>query len=397
MQKKMNLPKEAEYIISRLNSFGYRADVVGGCVRDSMLGKHPSDYDITTNASPKEMKAVFSDLKTVETGIKHGTLTVIINSKTYEVTTYRVDGEYRDNRHPVSVVFTDRLSEDLSRRDFTVNAMCYSHEHGYTDLYGGREDLENKLIRAVGDPVKRFNEDALRILRALRFASTLGFSIEPETSKAIFETAGLLKNISAERIYVEWRKLIGGVGAYEIVERYSPVIAEAIPELSGLNLSCRAGFDFSDASVRELMLFAMTHGESPEEYFFRAMTALKCDNKHKNYGYSVLKNYKEKTDGRVALNLLLVKVGAEVAHGVVDLKIALGVSQENEKKTLSNLLENGGCYRICDLKINGTDLLELGFRGKAVGDMLEKMLYLIAAGEAENDRTKLLSVVAKFL
>ena len=181
MQKKMNLPKEAEYIISRLNSFGYRADVVGGCVRDSMLGKQPSDYDITTNASPKEMKAVFSDLKTVETGIKHGTLTVIINSKTYEVTTYRVDGEYRDNRHPVSVVFTDRLSEDLSRRDFTVNAMCYSHEHGYTDLYGGREDLENKLIRAVGDPVKRFNEDALRILRALRFASTLGFSIEPET------------------------------------------------------------------------------------------------------------------------------------------------------------------------------------------------------------------------
>ena len=210
---KIHLPSEVRLIIDRLNKGGYRADIVGGSVRDAHLGREIGDYDITTDAPPERTAELFSDFRTVETGIKHGTLTVVIDKAPYEITTYRTDGEYLDNRHPSSVSFTRELSLDLSRRDFTVNAMCYNERDGLTDLFDGRGDLERRLIRTVGEPPLRFSEDALRILRALRFASVLDFEIEENTARAVREYAHLLENVSRERIYTEWLKLLSGRGA----------------------------------------------------------------------------------------------------------------------------------------------------------------------------------------
>ena len=232
----MLLPNGAMFIIDRLSNHGERADAVGGCVRDYLLGKPSDDYDITTSATPGRIEEIFSDCRLVETGIKHGTVTIVLSDGRYEVTTYRRDGEYLDNRHPASVTFTDKLSDDLSRRDFTINAMCYNPRDGFTDLYGGREDLSGGLIRAVGDPRKRFTEDALRIMRAVRFASTLDFSLDEPTDGAARALAPLLANISRERIYVEWHKLLSGKAAFRILTAYPEVIAIAIPELKELRM-----------------------------------------------------------------------------------------------------------------------------------------------------------------
>ena len=202
----MRVPADAEQIIEKLNEHGFEAYVVGGCVRDSLLGKEPEDWDITTSAKPEEVKAIFS--RTIDTGIQHGTVTVMLNRQGYEVTTYRVDGEYEDGRHPKSVDFTTSLLEDLKRRDFTINAMAYNGREGLVDAFGGMEDLENRVIRCVGSAVNRFTEDALRILRAVRFSAQLDFRIEDETYEAISLIAPNLEKVSKERIATELTKLL---------------------------------------------------------------------------------------------------------------------------------------------------------------------------------------------
>lgn len=203
---KIDLPKNVKFIIDTLESAGYEAYAVGGCVRDSILGRTPNDWDITTSAKPLETKALFK--KTFDTGIKHGTISVLLGKEIYEVTTYRIDGEYEDARHPKEVTFTAELKEDLLRRDFTINAMAYNPTSGIVDLYGGIEDLKNHVIRCVGVPHDRFSEDALRIMRAVRFAAQLDYTIEDKTQEAIRELAGTLSKISAERIQVELIKLL---------------------------------------------------------------------------------------------------------------------------------------------------------------------------------------------
>lgn len=202
----MRVPADAEQIIEKLNENGFEAYVVGGCVRDSLLGKEPEDWDITTSAKPGEVKAIFS--RTIDTGIQHGTVTVMLNRQSYEVTTYRVDGEYEDGRHPKSVDFTTSLLEDLKRRDFTINAMAYNGREGLVDAFGGMADLENRVIRCVGSAVNRFTEDALRILRAVRFSAQLDFRIEDETYEAISLIAPNLEKVSKERIATELTKLL---------------------------------------------------------------------------------------------------------------------------------------------------------------------------------------------
>ena len=206
MVKEIRVPADAEQIIEKLNEHGFEAYVVGGCVRDSLLGKEPEDWDITTSAKPEEVKAIFS--RTIDTGIQHGTVTVMLNRQGYEVTTYRVDGEYEDGRHPKSVDFTTSLLEDLKRRDFTINAMAYNGREGLVDAFGGMEDLENRVIRCVGSAVNRFTEDALRILRAVRFSAQLDFRIEDETYEAISLIAPNLEKVSKERIATELTKLL---------------------------------------------------------------------------------------------------------------------------------------------------------------------------------------------
>ncbi|MBQ8613726.1 MAG: hypothetical protein IJ416_05870, partial [Ruminiclostridium sp.] len=226
----MELPLFAGRIIEQLNNSGFEAFAVGGCVRDSLLGITPKDYDITTNAHPDEVKTCLSGYRIIDTGIDFGTVTVISEGEPIEVTTYRVDGDYNDNRRPESVSFTSRLAEDLKRRDFTVNAMAFNPSTGLTDLFGGQEDLKSGIIRAIGNPTERFNEDGLRIMRALRFASYYGFTIEENTSRAVHNCRDLLKNIAVERIAVEFNKLLcGSCGA--VLREYPDVFSVFIPEL----------------------------------------------------------------------------------------------------------------------------------------------------------------------
>ena len=231
MELDITLPTPVARALSVLEACGYEGYTVGGCVRDSLLGRAPNDWDITTNATPEEMKVCFKDLRVIETGIRHGTLTVIVDGMQLEITTYRNDGEYLDNRHPVQVTFSKNIEDDLSRRDFTVNAMAYHPEKGFVDLFGGREDLQNRIIRAVGDAKTRFEEDGLRILRAIRFASVLDLDIAEDTAKAVHACKHLLSGIAAERIREELCKLICGRGAVRILREYIDVIAVFLPEL----------------------------------------------------------------------------------------------------------------------------------------------------------------------
>ena len=232
MELDITLPTPVARALSVLEACGYEGYTVGGCVRDSLLGRTPNDWDITTNATPEEMKVCFKDFRVIETGIRHGTLTVIVDGMQLEITTYRNDGEYLDNRHPVQVTFSKNIEDDLSRRDFTVNAMAYHPQKGFVDLFGGREDLQNRIIRAVGDAKTRFEEDGLRILRAIRFASVLDFDIAEDTAKAVHACKNLLSGIAAERIREELCKLICGRGAVRILREYIDVIAVFLPELA---------------------------------------------------------------------------------------------------------------------------------------------------------------------
>ena len=380
----MKLPEGARLIIDRLAEHGFRGDIVGGCVRDHLLGKEPNDYDITTSATPEEMQKIFADMRTIETGLKHGTLTVMHGGEPYEVTTYRLDGEYTDNRHPDSVSFTRELSEDLSRRDFTVNAMCYNPKHNVTDLFGGREDLEARLIRAVGDPEVRFTEDALRILRALRFASVLDFSIDPDTSRAIYKTAHLMKNVSRERILVEWTKLLTGKGAHRIITEYFDILATVIPHITRKDLADASAFLAESPTVRELSLFDSAEG------YDEAMLELKSDNKRRNHGTATLALSDHPTATEVDIRLLLVAGGVEVARDVCALRRLRGLGDPTG--LFDEVLSTDPCYKISGLAVRGDDISSLGFKGKAIGDTLARLLHEVALESVRNDREELLAL-----
>ncbi|MFA9424196.1 MAG: CCA tRNA nucleotidyltransferase, partial [Sedimentibacter sp.] len=234
MNIEINMPNEVKKALNILNSNGFEAYIVGGCVRDAILGSIPSDWDITTSARPNEICNCFHDYRTIETGIKHGTVTILINHMQLEITTYRIDGKYSDNRRPDSVLYTDEISMDLRRRDFTVNALAYN-DNGIVDLFGGRDDIGEKTIKCVGRPDERFKEDGLRILRALRFASVLNFKIEGNTSISIHENKKLLNNISFERINNEFCKLVLGSNFYDVMVEYKDVIEIFIPEVRKLS------------------------------------------------------------------------------------------------------------------------------------------------------------------
>lgn len=227
----ITIPNDVENVINILSSNGHKAYVVGGCVRDSLMGREPDDWDVTTDASPKELKKIFASFRTVDTGIDHGTVLVVSGKTPVEVTTFRIDGEYTDNRHPDSVTFTSNIEDDLARRDFTMNAMAYNHEDGIIDPFRGRDDIENKIIRCVGEPDKRFNEDGLRIMRAVRFSSVLGFTIEEKTAESIIKNENLLGSIAAERLSKELMKLLCGENVFEVLTKFRSVIGVFIPEL----------------------------------------------------------------------------------------------------------------------------------------------------------------------
>ncbi len=391
----IRLPSAVSEIINRLNAHGHRADIVGGCTRDFLLGKIPSDYDITTDATPDELHEIFKDYKTADTGIRHGTLTVIIDGEPYEVTTYRLDGEYNDHRHPDSVSFTEILSEDLSRRDFTMNAICYNERDGFTDLFSGKEDVEQGIIRTVGDPERRFEEDALRILRGIRFAATLNFRIEEGTARAIKAKADLLLAVSSERVATEWKKLLSGVAALRVVSEYRDVISVVIPELENLCIPNDGAFYSQGASLRELMLFYLAHGEGAAGAYESAARRLKYDNKSRKFGVSVLESLPfcdTRTD--VGLKTLLMRVGYDCAEGALRLATMLSLCEESALVRLQELSEES-VWQLSELAVNGKDLSSLGIKGEEVGRILKALLAMVVREECGNKKQELISIAKR--
>ena len=392
---KMQLPGDVLFIIDRMNKSGYSAHVVGGSVRDSLIGRELGDFDITTSALPEETKAVFDGYRIVDTGIKHGTVTLVLDGVPYEITTYRVDGDYKDNRHPECVTFTASLSEDLARRDFTVNAMAYDPTRGLVDPFGGQIDAKKRVIRAVGDPYRRFDEDALRILRALRFASVLGFEIDDTTAKAARELSSNLSSISKERIYTEFKKLLMGKSAIDVLSCYADIIAVALDGFKISVLPDKEKFTDADYLTRLAAVFKM-NATDPIAAADRVLTALKTDKFTRTHTISVLKAYKEASfvTEKEAL-LLLARHGRESVEGALALGLLEGRFSQNERGNLTLAIDSGMPYTISGLAVRGGDLSSIGIKGEGIGETLTKLLYAVINGEVKNDKEALLELAQK--
>ena len=394
MSQKVNitLHNDVTDILGRLESAGFEAYAVGGYVRDSLMGRVAGDCDITTSALPEETKTVFSDLRTIDTGIKHGTVTVLYGGEPYEITTYRVDGEYADNRHPDSVSFTASLEEDLARRDFTVNAMAYSDSRGLVDLFGGRDDIERRRIRAVGDPEKRFTEDALRMLRALRFASVLDFEIETATREAIFTLWHRIDSVSAERILVELRKLVSGVGAYRVLEEYSSLIVRLFRGIKEISLPDKQVFDSLSPEERLIAIFYLS-SENPAEAYSESMRALRSDRRTERFGASVLELMCSDLSGD-RLFYALLDYGRDTVPTALRLKARLD-GDKAELSRLETALDRGFSGSISDLAIGGRDVIALGYSGARVGEILRELAVGVMSSSLENTPQSLTEYVKK--
>lgn len=436
---KITLPEKVNQIIHTLQEHGYEAYAVGGCVRDSILGRVPDDWDITTSATPLETKALFQ--RTFDTGIEHGTITILIDKEAFEVTTYRVDGKYEDSRHPLEVTFTRCLQEDLLRRDFTINAMAYNDKEGLVDIFGGMEDLKNQTIRCVGNAKERFGEDALRILRAVRFAAQLGFRIEEETKKGIVELAPTLKNISAERIQVELIKMLTSKNPDLLREAYELGITRVIlPEFDemmkteqetphhkysvGEHTLKALQFVPADKVLRLTMLFHdvgkpfvktmdekgrahfKTHELKSADMAKQILRRLKFDNDTTNTVVKLVQyhDYRmpaEPKNVRRAMN----KIGVELFPYYLEVRKAdtLAQSEYKQEEKLQNISEIGDCYQeilkrgecvsLKTLAITGNDLIAEGMQsGKEIGEVLKRLLEMVIEHPEYNTKEKLLQL-----
>ena len=440
----MKVPNGVLSILERLENAGFEAYIVGGCVRDVLLGRTPSDFDVTTSARPEETEMVFEGLRTVETGIKHGTVTVISDGEPYEITTFRADGEYTDGRHPESVSYSDSLETDLARRDFTVNAMAYSPKRGLVDIFGGREDLKNGVLRAVGEPDKRFTEDALRILRALRFAATYGFEIEQKTAVSAKKLAGRISLLSGERVFSELKKLLMGDFCERILLDFPEIICEALPELRP-----SVGFDQhsphhvydvythsvkavsyvkKDVSLRFAALlhdvgkpetFAIGkdgaghfygHSEASVRLAENALMRLKTDSCTLSTVRTLIKYHDPviPTDEK-SVKRWMNKLTPNVLLQLLELKKADNMAQVSEherseicqtrlagyaeiKKTVEKIQSENACFSIKQLAVNGDDLAALGVpRNKEMGKALSLILDAVISGEVENTKAEIFS------
>ena len=392
----MRLPENVLFILDRLVACGYRADVVGGPVRDFLLGKTPSDFDLTTDALPEQIKAAFSDLRTVDTGIKHGTVALILDGEQYEITTYRIDGEYTDSRHPDSVTFTPDITEDLRRRDFTMNAIAYNPRVGITDPFGGREDVARGVIRAVGEPRLRFTEDALRILRGVRFRATLGFSVEEATADAMRELSPRLSMVSAERIYTEWKKLLAGDSAYAAITEFSDVIEVFLPELSGLSMPSAERFGEVSPMARMLSLFLSSGLDTPSAALDSAMRRLRTDTDSRRLGVSalsLLEKYPDLTS--VSAQRLLAESSPEAARLAIAAATVVGRATAEDALRVERAVDAGVPYLISHLKISGDSLTALGYSGRRIGEVLRRLLDAVIDGELENDEKALVEAAVE--
>ena len=377
----MTLPDAVLKAIARLEEAGHEAVVVGGCVRDFLMGRVPTDYDLATSALPEEVMAALPGERIVPTGLKHGTVTLVTRGMAIEITTYRVDGEYLDHRRPAGVRFTGSLTEDLRRRDFTVNAIAWSPARGYFDPADGRRDIEAKVIRAVGDAAERFQEDALRILRALRFAARLMFTIEPVTALALTKLKDTLRFVARERVGAEIVGFVQGPGAARIARANRDVLEAAMPELSKVNPNewARALRFLERAPVepaaRLAALFSPLGKDAegalwslrlPEKEIARAMRLIEWLGRPE-----------------VSPARALGALGPEDARSLLQMRGGDGAA-------LEHLIETDACVTVAQLAVNGRDLTALGIKGPAVGRTLERLLTEVIDG-APNDRAALLS------
>ena len=449
MNSELTLPIHVAGLLDRLKQSGFSAYVVGGCVRDSLLGLMPHDWDICTSALPDQMQAVFSGLHTVETGLKHGTLTVVVEHVPYEVTTYRVDGDYTDHRHPDSVRFVDNLTQDLARRDFTVNAMAWSPDTGLADPFGGQQDLAAGLIRCVGEPSQRFEEDALRVLRALRFASVYGFAIEPATASALRVKAPDLKLVAGERIREELLKLLCGKAAGRVLREYPEVLAEIVPEIRPMigydQQNHHHSYDLWEHTVRGVegvpadpvlrlaMLLHDTgkpavrttdekgeghyrgHPKVSEEIARRTAERLHLDNAFRDRLCTLVLHHDTplRTQGgeintdRSFLLRRLNRFGEEDLRALFLIhrsdRIATGYTTAEREDArlrermaaLDALLAEQPCFTLKDLAVNGRDLMAAGLRGKAVGEALQMLLEAVMDGKVPNEKRPLLRYLSE--
>ena len=394
--KPISLSRGAKFAIARLESRGFEAYAVGGCVRDSLLGQAPHDWDLTTNATPDETAAAFADCRVVETGKKHGTVTVLYRGEPLEITTYRRDGAYADNRHPTSVTFSKTLSDDLSRRDFTVNAMAYHPTRGLVDLFGGKDDLQNGVIRCVGNAETRFHEDGLRILRAIRFASVLDFSLEPETAHAVHACVSLLCNIARERIREEWTKLLLGKATDRILRDYPDIISEIFPEVVPSPLDIRI-CDAPADPVTRLTLFL--YGWTTDVGADAALLRLRYDNATREEVGTLLRLIEIPLDpAEAAVRRLLTELSPETLDRLLCVKRCLGISAPAEISSIAQtILSRGDCLSLRTLAVNGKDLMKLGFpAGKPIGEMLGRLLDCVIDGTLPNKKAALLNAVKKW-
>lgn len=439
---KIELPKKVKTVIGELKAHGFDAYAVGGCIRDSILGRTPGDWDITTSAKPHQVKAIFP--RTVDTGIQHGTVTVLMDKEGFEVTTYRIDGEYEDARHPKDVIFTSNLLEDLKRRDFTINAMAYNDETGLVDAFDGIADLKAKRIRCVGEPTERFSEDALRMLRAVRFAAQLGFTIEEQTEQAIRDMCGNLEKISAERIQVELTKLLVSPHPDTLREAYDMGVTKVIlPEFDAMmetpqkhkhhkynvgEHTLHALMEIGpDKNLRYAMLLhdigkpaTLTVDEDGITHFYghpavgeemarKILRRLRFDNdtvavvtrlvRYHDYGNDVIPDLRIV---RRAVN----KIGEDIFPLLFPVKRADILAQSDYlrteklenlelwKKLYQEMLEKKQCVSLKTLAVTGRDLIDTGMKpGRELGEMLQQLLELVLEHPEQNTREQLLEKV----
>jgi len=400
----IEIPEYALTVLERLRKNGYEAWAVGGCVRDSLLGRKPQDWDIATSALPEETERCFSGFRIIETGITHGTVTILSAGIPVEVTTFRVDGSYSDSRHPDSVSFTRSLHEDLARRDFTVNAMAYSKTAGLRDDFGGREDLAAKKIRCVGNPRQRFEEDALRILRSLRFASVLEFSLEEQTADAVLALCDSLTQIAAERIFTEWNKLLCGAGAKPVLLSYSPVFAVFLPELrpllkapdlwrAAVERVCAAP---AEKSLRTALLFRALPGKTaPEQSLLarKTLRALRAESKLIARMCALVETTMPEPVALPEIRRMLGRSGQELFDSRLALLRAEKFSgAETAVQFRNEILARGDCISLSQLAVSGRDFPGAG---KLTGALLDAALEAVLCDRTPNTREALLEYLRR--
>lgn len=443
---KISLPEPVYKAINMIYEAGYSAYAVGGAVRDALMGLEPHDWDVNTNASPQKIEEIFSSFKIHETGIKHGTVTLIIDNMPLEITTFRTDGDYSDNRRPDNVSFVSDLKSDLSRRDFTCNALAYNETEGFFDYFGGIEDIKNKTIRCVGEPDIRFNEDSLRILRALRFSSVLNFEIDEKTKQSLIKNRALLKNISAERIFAELQKILCGDNVKTVLSDYKQVIFEIIPELAATD-GCsqnhiRHIYDVWGHTVNSLnaiqpephlrlaMLFHdigkpfvkttdengtdhfYNHAEKSAEIAGEILHKFKSSNALRNKVVILVEHHgflpdeiSKKTYKRYIneYGIETVKEFFKVRKADISAQNPIFYDAEIKRnemglKIIEELLTEDKLFKITDLDINGNDIIALGYsQSPEIGKTLNILFEEVADGKLTNEKNILISRAKEIL